>query len=154
MHSTLDFYLRTARKETNVTLLHGGGRPQRPHYVLPWSDSAKQTNYISKWWDIQEKLIKIITTSTFYNENDMHMFFWLFLFQPSAEHNWPNSWKRRCCYSTPYIFHGPYLLSVVHKYHICSLLNMNLSTYILKYNYILYTPQPMGPTKVTNCRGE
>ena len=39
------------------------------------------------------------------NKNDMapHAF-GLFLFQPTAMRNRPNSWKRRCCYSSLYIF--------------------------------------------------
>ena len=42
-----------------------------------WSDSAIQTNYISKWWDINKTLIETITTSISYskfklnNENDI-----------------------------------------------------------------------------------
>ena len=35
-----------------------------------------------------------------------HKFFGIFfLFQQTAEPNRPNSWFRRCCHSTPYIFH-------------------------------------------------
>ena len=30
----------------------------------------------------------------------------VFLFQPTSEPNRPNSWFRRCCHFTPYIFHG------------------------------------------------
>ena len=37
----------------------------------------------------------------------------------------------------------PYLLIIEYEFK-----------HVPKYNYILYTPQPMGPTKVTNCRGE
>ena len=41
------------------------------------TDSATQTKYTSKWWDIHKKFIDTITTSIFYlnfkenNENDM-----------------------------------------------------------------------------------
>ena len=59
-------------------------------------------NYVSKWWDIQKKLIETITTSTFYlklkenNENDMaaHVFWAVFYSSrrpsqigPTAENN-------------------------------------------------------------------
>ena len=75
--------------------------------------TATKTNYISTCSDFQKKLIDTITTSNFYLKFKetikmtwLHKFFRLFLFQPTAETNRPNSWFWRCCHSTPYIFHA------------------------------------------------
>ena len=69
---------------------------------LTWTPT--KANYVSK-------LIETITTITFYlkkNNKKWHSctcFLVCFIFQPMAEPNQPNSWKRKCCHSTPYIFH-------------------------------------------------
>ena len=50
--------------------------------------------------------------------------FWAVFFQPMADPNWPNSWFRWCCHSTPYIFHDamlwPLKAIVFLKFFLCS----------------------------------
>ena len=74
--------------------------------------TATKTNYTSKCSDFQKKLIDTITTSNFYLNSKktmkmtwLHIFLWVFLFQPTAKPNRPNSWLWQCCHSSPYIFH-------------------------------------------------
>ena len=70
--------------------------------------TATKTNYTSKCWDFQKKLIDTITTSNFYlkfkenNENDMaaQVFWAVFYSSQWPGPNRPNSWFRRCCHST------------------------------------------------------
>ena len=42
-----------------------------------------------------------------------------FLFQPTAEPNQPNSWYRRCCHSTPYVFSYINKVNLLQSYYIC-----------------------------------
>ena len=87
--------------------------------------TATKTNYASKCLDFQKKFIDTVTTSNFYlkfkenNENDMaaQVFWAVFLFQPTAEPNRPNSWFRLCCHSIPYIFHAHSHQLALPSYH-------------------------------------